>query len=118
MAALTNLDILEEENLLARSRELESELAVALRRAEDHAAVAEVRAGLGLLGAVELEREVLRTDPRAVAKLALAMRERGVMVRALGSSIAVSPPLVSESEHIELIAEAVQGALDTSLAAV
>ena len=118
VAALTNLDIIEEEGLLERSRELEVELARMLRAAADHPAVAEVRCGVGFLGAVALEPALLEQDPRAPARLGMAMRERGVMVRALGSSIAVSPPLVCESEHIELIGDALAGALDATLGAV
>lgn len=118
VAALTNLDILEEEGLIARSRQLEPELAATLRRVADHEAVAEVRCGLGFLGAVALEPELLDRDPRAPVKLGLAMRERGVLVRALGSSIAVSPPLVCESEHIELIGEALADALDATVGAI
>ena len=117
VAALTNLDIIEEEGLLARSRELEVELASTLRDAAAHPAVSEVRCGLGFLGAVELDPAVLERDPRAPAKLGQAMRNRGVMVRALGSSIAVSPPLVAESEQIELIGEALAGSLDACFAA-
>jgi adenosylmethionine-8-amino-7-oxononanoate aminotransferase len=115
-AAMTNLEIIEEESLLARSRELERELATTLRAAGDHAAVAEVRCRLGFLGAVELEADLLERDPRAPAKLGLEMRERGVMVRALGSSIAVSPPLVSENEHVAMIGDALSTALDTCFA--
>lgn len=115
-AALTNLDILEEEDLLGRSRELEAGLAMALRSVVDHPAVGGVRAGLGLLGAVGLDRTLLGEDPTAPARLGLAMRERGVMVRALGSSIAVSPPLVIEPEHLDLIREALAGSLDEILA--
>jgi putrescine---pyruvate transaminase len=117
VAALTNLDIIEEEGLLERSRELEAELATMLRRAADHPAVAEVRCGLGFLGAVGLEPALLERDPRAPFKLGMALRERGVMVRALGSSIAVSPPLVCESEHLELIGDALAGSLDVTLGA-
>ncbi len=115
VAALTNLDIIEEEGLLERSRELETQLASALRRAETHPAVSEVRCGLGLLGAVELDPALLARDPRAVANLGMAMRERGVMVRALATSVAVSPPLVSETEHIEMIGDSLVAALDQCL---
>jgi putrescine aminotransferase len=111
-AALANLDILEEEGLLQRSRELEAVLDAALRPAIDHPLVEEVRSGLGFLGAVELDAKLLRQNPRAVLELGLEMRARGVMVRALGSAIAVSPPLVAEPEHVDLIAEALMGALD------
>lgn len=117
VAALTNIDILQEEQLLQRSLELEPLLASVLRRATGHPAVSEVRCGLGLLGAVELDRSLLELDPRAVAKLAMSMRERGVMVRALGSSVAVSPPLVCEPGHLEMIGEALVGALDASFQA-
>jgi adenosylmethionine-8-amino-7-oxononanoate aminotransferase len=113
IAALTNLEIIEEEGLLQRSLELEVELANVLRPAAEHPAVAEVRCGLGFLGAVELREELRAQDPSAVVKLGLAMRERGVMVRPLGREIAVSPPLICEREHVELIGEALQEALAT-----
>lgn len=118
VAALTNIDILEEEGLLQRSRELERELATALARFEAHPAVAEVRCGLGFLGAVELREELLRADPEAVVSLAMGMRRRGVMVRPLGRSIAVSPPLTCESEHVGLIANALASSLDACLASM
>ncbi|MDQ6697258.1 MAG: aminotransferase class III-fold pyridoxal phosphate-dependent enzyme, partial [Actinomycetota bacterium] len=119
VAALTNLDIIEEEGLLARSLELESQLAdvldTAARAAIDAGTVSEVRAGFGLLGAVELAPELLAADPGLVARLGLAVRARGVMVRPLGSSIAVSPPLVCTRAHLELIGEAIAGALADTL---
>jgi putrescine---pyruvate transaminase len=118
-AALTNLDIIEEEGLLARSLELESQLADVLNAAAhaaiDAGTVSEVRAGFGLLGAVELAPELLAADPGLVARLGLAVRARGVMVRPLASSIAVSPPLVCTRAHLELIGEAIAGALADTL---
>jgi adenosylmethionine-8-amino-7-oxononanoate aminotransferase len=118
-AALTNLDILEEERLLARSLELEGQLAevldAAARDALDAGTVSEVRAGCGLLGAVEVAPELLAAEPGLVARLGLAVRARGVMVRPLGSAIAVSPPLVCTREHLDLIGEAIAGALAETL---
>jgi putrescine aminotransferase len=64
VAALTNLDILEEEDLLGRSRVLEGELATTLGGVTNHPYVAEVRCGLGFLGAVELDATLLERDPR------------------------------------------------------
>jgi putrescine aminotransferase len=114
-AALTNLDIIEEEGLLARSLELENDLADVLHAAADDATragvVSEVRAGFGFLGAIELVPELLAGDPGLVAKLGLAVRSRGVMVRPLGSAIAVSPPLICTREHVDLIGDAISGAL-------
>jgi adenosylmethionine-8-amino-7-oxononanoate aminotransferase len=46
------LDIYERENIIPRARELEGVLAEVLAPLASHPAVAEVRAGLGLLAAV------------------------------------------------------------------
>jgi adenosylmethionine-8-amino-7-oxononanoate aminotransferase len=51
---LANLDVIEQEGLVGRVKELEPVLADALRPLADHPAVADVRTGVGLLGAVEL----------------------------------------------------------------
>jgi putrescine aminotransferase len=111
-AALANLDVLEREGLIGRAKELEGELADVLRPLQDRDQVAEVRAGLGLLAAVELTPETLGEDPGALAKLVRGAREHGVVVRALGSSIAMSPPLTVQSEHLVLIGESLARAFD------
>ena len=111
-AALAVLDIYEREGLIERGRELEGPLRDALAPLADHPAVAEVRAGLGLLGAVQLAPEVVERDPAAVAKLSAAARERGVLIRPLLDAAAVSPPLTVEQEHLDEIAAALRFALD------
>jgi adenosylmethionine-8-amino-7-oxononanoate aminotransferase len=112
-AALANLDVLEREGLIPRARELEGDLADVLAPLNDHPQVAEVRSGLGLIAAVELAREALAADPGAVAKVVRAARDRGVLVRALVSSVAVSPPLTVQREHLALIGESLAHAFDT-----
>jgi adenosylmethionine-8-amino-7-oxononanoate aminotransferase len=112
VAALTVLDIYERENLIPRGRELERPLADALAPLAEHPAVAEVRAGLGLLAAVQISPAALEHEPGAVAKVAQAAREAGVLVRPLLGAIAVSPPLVIESEHLTQIAEGLRAGLD------
>jgi adenosylmethionine-8-amino-7-oxononanoate aminotransferase len=114
-AALANIALLGRHGLLERGRELEQPLLDALVPLTGHAAVAEVRGGVGLLAAVELSHEVLERDPAALAKVVHAARERGVLVRPLARAIAVSPPLTLTSEHIEVIASALDEAF-TSLA--
>jgi len=111
-AALVNLDILEQEGLLARGRELEGDLFAALSALADEPSVAEVRGGVGLMAAVGLDPELLAADGTAVARVAMAARQRGVLVRPLGSSLAVSPPLTATPEHFELITDALAWALD------
>jgi putrescine---pyruvate transaminase len=104
--------VLEREGLVTRAKELEGELAAVLAPLEDDDQVAEVRAGLGLVAAVELAPEALGADPGAVAKVVRAARDHGVLVRGLLSSVAVSPPLTVQSEHLALIGESLAHAFD------
>jgi putrescine---pyruvate transaminase len=105
-ASMAVLDIYERENIIPRGRELEGALAEALAPLASHPAVAEVRAGLGLLAAVQLQ------DPSGVATVAQGAREAGVLLRPLLGALAVSPPLIVEREHLEEIAEGFRAGLD------
>ena len=111
-AALANLDILENEGLVARGQELEGDLHEALMQLAGHELVHEVRGGIGLLGAVELSADVLAERPGAAAELAMLARKGGVLVRPLAAGVAVSPPLTATPDHFELIIEALSTALD------
>jgi adenosylmethionine-8-amino-7-oxononanoate aminotransferase len=99
-AALATLDVYERERLIERGGELEGRLEAALRPLEAHPLVGEVRAGLGLLGAVELSHEARAADPSAASRLTLACREQGLLVRALATGVAVSPPLTIREAQI------------------
>jgi putrescine aminotransferase len=110
--ALANLDIIEREGLLARGRELEGELAAALRPLASHALVGGVRAGTGALAAVALTGEVLGREPKAPMRVWTHARDRGVLVRPLGDTVALSPPLIATREHIDTATTAIADALD------
>ncbi len=47
-----------------------------------------------------------------MAKLAQGARDAGVLVRPLLGSVAVSPPLIVEVEHLQQIADALRAGLD------
>ena len=111
-AALAVLDVYERENLIPRGRELEGPLRDALAPLESHPAVAEVRAGLGFLAAVELSEDALAAEPGAAARVAQGAREAGVLVRPLLKGIAVSPPLICEQEHIDLLRAGIDAGLE------
>jgi adenosylmethionine-8-amino-7-oxononanoate aminotransferase len=111
-AAMAVLDIYERDDLIGRGRELEGALRDTLAPLADHPAVAEVRAGLGLLAAVQLTPDALQHDPGAVARIAAGAREAGVLVRPLLGALAVSPPLIVEQEHLDLIADGFRAGLD------
>jgi adenosylmethionine-8-amino-7-oxononanoate aminotransferase len=111
-ASLAVLDIYERENLIPRGRDLEDALADALAPLADHPAVAEVRAGCGLLAAVQLAPDVLERDAGAVAKVAQGAREAGVLLRPLLGALAVSPPLIVEQEHLDELAGGLRAGLE------
>jgi adenosylmethionine-8-amino-7-oxononanoate aminotransferase len=111
-ASLAVLDIYERENLIARGRELEGPLLDALTPLTDHPAVGEVRGGVGFLAAVAVSEDALAADPAAVGKIAAGAREAGVVVRPLLKGVAMSPPLISEPEHIELLVQGIRAGLD------
>lgn len=102
-AALANIAILEREQLLERSRIMESALSAALLPLEQSPAVAEVRAGFGMMGAIELAPELLEERPNAAEVAHLDMRDRGIFTRVIGNSLAVSPPLTIEQNEIDFI---------------
>jgi adenosylmethionine-8-amino-7-oxononanoate aminotransferase len=103
--ALANLDIIEREGLLDRALETGSRMLERLQPAADVAGVAEVR-GVGLMLGVELEAGV---DAAPVAAHAL---DHGIVVRASGQKIVMSPPLVIEAEQAERIVDALLEALE------
>ncbi len=111
-AALANMDILERERLIPRGQELEGELYDALAPLADHPLVAEVRGGVGLLAGVELDADALARDPGLPGKAALAIRPHGVILRALGRALAISPPLIVTPGELGLIASAIEAGLD------
>jgi PLP-dependent transaminase len=96
--ALANLDIIEREGLLERALAIGERLLDGLKPAEELARVAEVR-GVGAMLGVELEGE------RDAGPVAAGARRRGVIVRASGQKIVLSPPLVLEPEQADRIVE-------------
>lgn len=96
--ALANLDIIEREGLLERAVTIGARLLERLRPAEELEAVAEVR-GVGAMLGVELAGD------RDAAPVAAAARRNGVIVRASGQKIVMSPPLVIEPAQADRIAD-------------
>src|SRR4051794_3325116 len=107
-AGMAVLDIYEGENLIPRGQELEQPLADALRTLADHPAVGEIRCGLGFLAAVGVAPDA---DAGAAARLSAGARKDGVLVRALLGGVAMSPPLTSEPEHLELLVDGLRAGL-------
>jgi adenosylmethionine-8-amino-7-oxononanoate aminotransferase len=96
--ALANLEIIEREGLLERAVETGGRMLERLQPAGELPSVAEVR-GVGLMLAVELEEGI---DAAPVAARAL---ESGVVVRASGQKIVMSPPFVIESDQADRVVD-------------
>ncbi len=117
--ALRNLQIFEDEQLVARAERMGRRLKEGLARLIEMPHVGNVR-GLGLLAAVEVVADKATRAPFAPAdgigpKLAKAMRDRGVVTRVKGESILLAPPLVVTDEQIDRIVEVTAEAIDVTV---
>jgi putrescine aminotransferase len=111
--ALANLDLIEREGLVDRVAELEPVLATTLAPLRSHDLVSAVRAGTGLLAAVEIAEDARAADPSIGQRLVLAIRDRGVITRLLrGVALQISPPFVITEDELTRIAEVFADALD------
>jgi len=115
-AALANIELLERENLIPRGREMEQPLLEAIQSVAGHPAAGEVRGGVGTLAAIELDPELAARDAGALTRLTIGAREAGVLLRQLGSCVAVSPPLTATPEHFEQISQGIAAGLDAAAA--
>ncbi len=105
--ALKNIDIMERENLVARTREDTGPyLAAALKRLEGHPLVGQVRS-LGLIGAVEIvaapgtNRRFTGKEGKAGPIVRDLCIKNGLMVRGIRDSIVCCPPLIISHGEID-----------------
>ena len=82
----------------------------------DHPALGELRGGLGLAAAVDLDPELLATSPGAMARFTGGIREAGVLLRVQATGVAIGPPLTIEREQLREIATAIRAGLDAAAA--
>jgi adenosylmethionine-8-amino-7-oxononanoate aminotransferase len=98
---------------------LEPVLAAAVEPLRSASLVSDVRAGVGLLAAVEIDAAARAADPGLLDRIVAGCRQRGVLTRGLaGHSLQVSPPFVIDEPQIARIAEVFAETLaDVSVAA-
>jgi adenosylmethionine-8-amino-7-oxononanoate aminotransferase len=114
-AALANLEVFERENVLERVRERSRQLARRLADLRELAPVGDIRQR-GLMVGVELVRDRetrARFDPadRVGHWVCMAMRRRGVILRPLGDTLVLMPPLSVAAHEIELLVDAARDAI-------
>jgi adenosylmethionine-8-amino-7-oxononanoate aminotransferase len=108
-AALATLEIFQQQNVIARNRQLAAAMAKAVERFKYHPNVAEVRQ-TGMIVAVELvknkqTREVFPWQQRRGLTVYRYALSRGVLLRPLGNVIYFMPPYVINEQEIQLIAD-------------
>jgi putrescine aminotransferase len=112
--AIANIAILEREHLCARGLKLERELAEALAPLAERPLVSQIRAGTGVLAAVQIDPERIAVEPDLPAKVLQAMRSGGVLSRVLTTgALQVSPALVIDAEGLAEIVAGIGAALDS-----
>jgi adenosylmethionine-8-amino-7-oxononanoate transaminase len=121
-AALATLDILEEEQSIAKLPPKFDRLAEVMQRLSEHPRVAETRQ-LGLIGAVELTPSD-DPDERYPDELRIAYQicdetlKRGVWLRPLGNVLVIMPPLSISDQELQLLGDVLLESIDAVTAAV
>jgi len=118
--ALETLKTYEQDDILSHVRRVAPLMQAGLRRFADHPLVGEVR-GIGLIGAVELVADKSTKasfNPAEAVGPFLVKRghHHGLILRALGDSIAFCPPLIINEAEIDLMLERFALALNDTLA--
>lgn len=108
-AALATLDTYADDGLLTRAGEMQGYFADALHGLRGLPHVIDIR-NIGLVGGVELAPRAGEPGKRAF-DVFLDCWEQGLMIRTTGDTIALSPPLIIERQHIDRIVEVLRAAI-------
>jgi 4-aminobutyrate--pyruvate transaminase len=120
--ALETLKIYEERGIVDHVKGIAPRLQEGLRRFKDHPLVGEVR-GVGLVGAIEVVSDKATKqpfDPKQAIGVQVQNRaqEHGLIIRAMGDSIAFCPPLIITEGEIDDLLARFGRALDETAAAL
>jgi adenosylmethionine-8-amino-7-oxononanoate aminotransferase len=107
--ALETLDILTTGGVLENVRKIAFGFRMGLRELAGHPLVGEAR-GVGLMGGLEIVADKktkagFSGDVQIGERIAVAARERGLIIRPLGSAVVLAPPfIITESQLAEMFA--------------
>jgi beta-alanine--pyruvate transaminase len=108
-AAHATLDVIREEDLIVRSRELAPVLEQAVHSLKGEPGIADIR-NIGLAAAVELEPIPDKPGVRALRVFERAIGD-GMLFRFTGDTIAMAPPFISTQAEIEAMIEKLRSAI-------
>ncbi|MBF0495521.1 MAG: adenosylmethionine--8-amino-7-oxononanoate transaminase [Deltaproteobacteria bacterium] len=114
-AALANLELMAQRNILENVRVREAQLAAGLARLAELPHVVEIR-HQGMMAGIELAKDAGRDEPydpslRMGHRVIMACRQHGVIIRPLGDTIVLMPPLSSTAEEIDHLLKAVEAGI-------
>ncbi len=118
-AALASLDILQNEDVIARNRDTAAKMAALAAPFASHPSVAEVRQ-TGMIVAIELHPEPGdRPAPRDIAdkrvlRMYRAALAHGALLRPLGDVLYWMPPYCIDDAQLALLADATRAAIDAA----
>ena len=114
--ALENIKVIEERDLVAKTRENSDVFLAGLHKLADHPVVGEVR-GVGMIAAVELvtdkKAKTAGDIPGQIGAMAnMALQENGVISRNAVDTIALCPPLIIKKSEINELLGALEKSFD------
>jgi len=107
--ALKNIEIIEQENLVDRSRELGEYFLSGLRELEKHPLVGEAR-GTGLWCALDLvedseTRAMFSAEDSPAPSLVKRARDKGLIIKMMGPALEFAPPLIISKDQLDWAVE-------------
>lgn len=112
------LEIYQKRDILSHVRKVSPLFQKRLRDFADHPLVGEAR-GVGLMGGLELSPSKASAAPFATPgkvgpRLMQELLKKGVILRAIGDTLAFCPPMIITEDEIEMIFEPMEAALDAT----
>lgn len=98
-AGLATLEVYEEQAIFAHAQTISSYWEEAVHSLRGLPGIVDIR-NLGLVAGIEFDSTIPDVYGY-VAKIADTCYQKGILIRALGSSLVLSPPLVIEKQHID-----------------
>ena len=120
--ALETLKLYDELDIVAHVRDVAPAFQAGVRALADHPLVGEAR-GIGLMAALEFvadkdSRTPFPAELKIAQQVSNALQRNGILLRALGDTLVMAPPLIVDGQQIATILKALTQALDDVLAGI
>ena len=103
-ALIATLDVYEEDGLFEHAKDLSSYWEDALHSLKDLDSIIDVR-NLGLVAGVEMETRDGKPGARGYDVFTDGFHNHNILLRFTGDTLALSPPLIAEKQHIDQIVD-------------